>query len=105
MCFLFFSPLTETLFPNHHKPRRSREHMRDRSAMRKEVKLPRELHGMEAGGLRASVTVFKDSVIRGAHNANIRYVVFPESERAYLCKGLSIPYDPAGEANEACEVP
>ncbi len=103
MCFLFFSPLTETLFPNHHKPRRSREHMRDRNAMRKEVKLPRELHGMEAGGLRASVTVFKDSVIRGAHNANIRYVVFPESERAYLCKGLSIPYDPAGEANEACK--
>ena len=77
--------------------------MRDRNAMRTEVQMPRKLHGMEAGGLRAPVTVFKHSVIQGAHNGYHRYVVFPESERAYLCKGFSIPYDPAGEANEACE--
>ena len=65
--------------------------------------MPRELHGMEAGGLRAAVTVFKDSVIRGAHKGYNWYVVFPESERAHLRKGLRIPCDPAGEANEACE--
>jgi hypothetical protein len=46
--------------------------------------MSRELRGMEAGGLRAPVTVFKDSVIQGAHNGYKRYVVFPESERAYL---------------------
>jgi len=99
-CVFFFCPLTEALFPNHHKPRRSREHVRDRNAMRTEVQMPRELHGMEAGGLRAPVIVFKDSVIRNGYN---RCVIFPESERAYLCKGLSIPYNPAGEANVACE--
>ena len=81
-CVFFFCPLTEALFPNHHKPRRSREHVRDRNAMRTEVQMPRELHGMEAGGLRAPVIVFKDSVIRNGYN---RCVIFPESERAYLC--------------------
>ena len=56
--------------------------------------MPRELHGMEAGGLRAAVTVFKDSVIRGAHKGYNWYVVFPESERAYLREGLKITMRP-----------